>query len=438
MLMVLLVSVILLEANTVDPVLELGSYIHRGIGSWSGLPLLLTPLEILIIAALGTAIMSVALTRQSIGRAAFGWSIVLFIIMLAAGFARGAVAGGDMYIGLWEVRYLLYVPALYVIARISLRRPEHIAALLLVGLAATAVFAVEGAYRKIALINTGLLGTFPDLFYEHDDVIFLATFLIFASSAFVFRVQGRVRVLGVLAAPILAFTLLASGRRSGIIVLLVGLLVIALVLFIVKRRAFFANALPLLVVAGLFLALTWNAAGMVGQPARAIRSLYEPDPRDAASNFYRLLETYDITATLQSDPLLGVGFGREFLMVAMLPDLSWWPFWRYETHNSVLWIWMKLGVIGYVVFWSIIGSGMSRAAFAAKRLTDPGLRSAALFCLVALVGTIVYGYVDLAFVSGRTTVLLGAVLGIIAVLERLDRQTRQLAGAAVTDGAARA
>jgi len=370
--MVLLVSVILLEANTVDPVLELGSYIHRGIGSWSGLPLLLTPLEILIIAALGTAIMSAALTRQSIGRAAFGWSIVLFIIMLAAGFARGAVAGGDMYIGLWEVRYLLYVPALYVIARISLRRPEHIAALLLVGLAATAVFAVEGAYRKIALINTGLLGTFPDLFYEHDDVIFLATFLIFASSAFVFRVQGRVRVLGVLAAPILAFTLLASGRRSGIIVLLVGLLVIALVLFIVKRRAFFANALPLLVVAGLFLGLTWNAAGMVGQPARAIRSLYEPDPRDAASNFYRLLETYDITATLQSDPLLGVGFGREFLMVAMLPDLSWWPFWRYETHNSVLWIWMKLGVIGYVVFWSIIGSGMSRAAWKITSLSGRG------------------------------------------------------------------
>lgn len=436
MLMALVALVILFEAYTVDPVIELGSYVHRGIGSWSGLPLLVTPLEILITAALAAASVSAALTHRSIGRAAFSSSVVLFVVMLTAGFARGAFAGGDMYVGLWEVRYLLYVPAVYVVARVSLRRPEHVAAFLRVGLAAAGLFAIEGAYRKIALVNSGALGSFPDLFYEHDDVIFLATFLIFASSAFVFRMPGRVRVLAVLAAPALTYTLLASGRRSGIIVLIVGMLVTSLVLFIVKRKAFFANALPMLVVAGLFLALTWNTAGTFGQPARAIRSLYEPDPRDAASNFYRLLETYDITATLRSDPLLGVGFGREFLMVATLPDLSWWPFWRYETHNNVLWIWMKLGLAGYVVFWSLLGSAMARAAFAAKKLTDPGLRSAAVFCLVTLVGTIVYGYVDLAFVSGRTMVMLGAVLGMISVLERLDRDHAPSAGRLVAGSGA--
>jgi hypothetical protein len=326
-----------------------------------------------------------------------------------------------MYIGLWEVRYLLYVPACFVIARTSLRRPEHVNALLFVGLVAVTIFGAEGVYRKLALINTGQLGTAPEFFYEHDDVIFLATFLILASSAFVFNVQGRIRILGLLAAPLLFYTLLASNRRSGIIVLLVGLLVVAATLFVVRRRAFFATMLPLLAGTALFLALTWNATGLVGQPARAIHSLYEPDPRDAQSNFYRYLETFNIRVTIGEDPIFGVGFGREFHMLVPLADLSWWPFWRYETHNNVLWIWLKIGAYGYVAFWILIGTALSRAAFAAKRLLDPGLRLAALFSLVAVVGVVVFGYVDLAFVSGRTTVFLGTVLGIIAVLERVDR-----------------
>ena len=123
---------------------------------------------------------------------------------------------------------------------------------------------------------------------------------------------------------------------------------IALTLFVVRRRAFFAGAVPLLLATIVFLSLTWNASGIAGQPARAIRSLYEPDLRDASSNLYRLIETYDISATIHDDPLFGVGFGREFHMVVPLPDLSWWPFWRFETHNNVLWIWLKTYVCLFI------------------------------------------------------------------------------------------
>jgi hypothetical protein len=261
----------------------------------------------------------------------------------------------------------------------------------------------------------------PEQYFEHDDVIFLATFLILAISVFVFRTRAGLRVLSALAAPILFYVLLASNRRAGIIVVLVALLVVALTLLVVKRRAFFASALPTLVATCVFFALTWNASGVLGQPARAVRSLYEPDLRDASSNVYRLIETYDITVTLAEDPILGVGFGRPFHMVAPLPDLSWWPFWHFETHNNVLWIWLKTGFAGYVAFWSLLGTAMSRAAFSAKHLHDQSLRAAALVGLVALVGIIVFGWVDLAFVSGRTTAFLGTMLGMIGVLAQLDR-----------------
>ncbi|HYU82152.1 MAG TPA: O-antigen ligase family protein, partial [Candidatus Polarisedimenticolia bacterium] len=350
-----------------------------------------------------------------------GWPMLLFTIALVLGIIRGALGGGDMYIGLWEVRYLLYVPACYLIARGALRTPQHVGGLLRIGLAAAILFAIEGAYRRIALIDTGLLGVTPEFSYEHEDVLFLAVFVLLVLAAYVFGAFRRVRVAGLFVAPLMLFTLFATERRAGIIVLFVGILVIAMTTLFVRRKAFIIAAFPILIISVLYLAAFWNAAGIAGQPARAIKSLYEPDPRDAASNLYRVLETINIDATIHSDPLLGVGFGQQFLMVVGLPDLSWWPFWRYETHNAILWVWMKTGVIGYVLFWVMIGGAISRAAFAAKRLFDPTLRSAALFCLVAIVGTVVFAYVDLGLVSGRVMVLLGTALGILAVVERIDR-----------------
>lgn len=429
LLKMLVVSVIVFESLTADPLLQPGMYLYRGLESWTGFPLPLSPLELLLMLSLAAALAAARSQRRVSVPPRLGWAVVLFTVALVLGVARGVLGGGDAYVAMWESRYLLYVPVAFLLTRLAIRSAEQVIALLGAGLIAAAVFAVEGMYRKIALVNTGALGVIPERYFEHDDVIFLATFLIFAFSMFVFRAQGRMRVLSLLAAPPLLYTLLASNRRSGVIVLLVGLLVVALTLFVVKRRAFFLTVLPALAAVALFMALSWNATGIAGQPARAIRSLYEPDARDQASNVYRLIETYDINLTIHDDPIAGVGFGREFNMAIPLPDLSWWPFWRYETHNNVLWIWLKTGAYGYIAFWALMGTAISHAAFSARHLQDPRLRSAALFALVSLIGVIVYGWVDLAFVSGRTTLLLGVVLGLIAILGRLDRSGAVLASA---------
>ena len=67
-------------------------------------------------------------------------------------------------------------------------------------------------------------------------------------------------------------------------------------------------------------------------------------------------------ATIQANPLLGVGFGREFLFVVPLPDLSWWPFWHYEPHHNILWVWLKTGMVGFIAFWVLMGGAVARAA----------------------------------------------------------------------------
>jgi hypothetical protein len=426
-------GVILFEADTADHFMDLGTYLHRGIGSWTGLPFLFTPLEVMLLLALGVAIASAGTKRKwaapsreyLAARLRGGWPVLLFSIAAFAGLIRGALGGGDMYIGLWEIRYLLYIPGCYLIVRAAVRTPQHVATLLRIGLVATVLLAIEGAYRRIALIDTGVLGVIPERAYEHEDVVFLAVFTLFLIAAYVFGAFPRARAIGMILAPLLLYTLLATERRVGIIVLLVGLLVTALITLFVRRKAFILAVLPLLVMTALYLVLFWNASGILGQPSRAIKSLYEPDVRDANSNLYRMLEAFNIEATMHSDPVTGVGFGRPFLMAVGLPDLSWWPFWHFETHNNILWVWLKTGVIGYVLFWVMIGGAIGRAAHAAKRLNDPTLRCAALFCLVAVIGTVVFAWVDLGLVSGRVTLMLGIALGILAVVERIDRTTHQ-------------
>jgi uncharacterized membrane protein YhaH (DUF805 family) len=74
-----------------------------------------------------------------------------------------------------------------------------------------------------------------------------------------------------------------------------------------------------------------------------------------------------------------------------------------------------------LVFWFLMGTAISRAAAGVRRLQDPQLRLAALFCLVSVVAVLVFAYVDLGLVSGRVTAFLGTVLGIISVLKAIDR-----------------
>jgi O-antigen ligase len=169
----------------------------------------------------------------------------------------------------------------------------------------------------------------------------------------------------------------------------------------------------------MYLPLFCNNTSMLGQPARAVRSISQPDERDAASNQYRDLEAINVQAGIASNPLLGVGFGQPFPFVVQLPDLSWWAFWHYEPHHNILWVWLKTGAIGFALFFTMMGSGIAHAARMAVKLRDSELRGFALLVMAAIVMTLVFCYVDLGLVSGRVTIFVGTLLGCLSVLDRI-------------------
>ncbi len=419
-LLVALALVLLFEPSSVDPFMAFGRYLYGGFSSTLGISeAIVSPLEILIVLSIGSWLLQgVARQRLDFRSGRLGRAMLVFVIALVGGIARGLLEGGDVNLALWECRFVFYAVGCYYLAANTVRTTRHVAMLVAIILVATGIFALEGTYRRQALINTGMLDAAQEFQYAHEDVIFLGVGLLLIIAQHLFGAPRWQRLLGLVFLPLIAYALLATERRAGFVALAIAVLALLPLLLAIRPRAFALLVPPLVLGTAAYLALFWNAEGLAGQPARAVRSLSEPDYRDAASNLYRFLETINVRETILQDPLLGVGFGRPFSFVVPLPDLSWWPFWHYEPHNNILWMWLKTGALGFIAFWALIGSAIARAAHVARRM-DGQARVLAVATISTVVMTLVFSYVDLGLVSARVTVFLGTLMGAAAVLDQV-------------------
>lgn len=407
---------LIFEYLTEDPLMLPGRYLYSGLGGS-----VISPIELLILLSLGAWLVRGILSRGLEFRGGrLRWPMLLFSIALVLGLLRGLGDGGAAYVALWEVRFLLYIVGCYFLATNTIRTRRDLRILTGVLMLGTVAYALEGVYRKVVLIDRGMLLQDPEDAWGHDSAVFISNLLLLILAQRVFGGPTWQRRLGPFLVPILLFTLLASQRRAANVTLLVSIMVFALVFLVVNRRAFLLLMVPLFLSAAIYFPLFWNSGGMLGQPARAVRSMISPDPRDLSSNYYREIEKINVRATIVANPVFGVGFGREFLMVIPLADLSFWPFWRYEPHNNILWVWLKLGAFGFAAFWALFGTAIAWGANLTKTLTGPEERAFALFAVGAIISSLVFCWVDTGLTFPRFTAILGTILGTLAVLDQIE------------------
>ena len=284
-----------------------------------------------------------------------------------------------------------------------------------------AAYAIEGAYRRIGLIDTGQLSRSPwtsrtRTRWSSSSARCCWSFSRNRSSARRAGSKSLVRS----SSPISGYTLLATERRAGYIAVIVAFLAFALVLLMAQRKAFFLLAVPVLICGAIYVPVFWNNTSLLGQPARAIRSLSEPDPRDAASNLYRDLEKINVRATIQAEPAGSAS-------ASAASSCSWR---RCPTSRGG-----RSGTTSRTT--TSCGSGSRRGSSASSpsgcssaarwrarrtsrgRLQRPEARVFAIFALTGIISTVVFCYVDLGLVSGRVTVFLGTLLGTLSVLDQL-------------------
>jgi hypothetical protein len=346
----------------------------------------------------------------------FGW-FALYLVWCGLGFIRGMQKGGDTTTALWELRAQAYFALAYLLAANLLTDRKH---------AMTVLWMIAIGIGFKSIVGTANYIKNPDVSADegvlsHEDSL-LCNILLFGALLFsIAKVEPKLKWAFLAFVPTALAANMANGRRAGIAAFIVAFpVVIAMCAVLLKERR---KALTLFMIvfafcAAIYLPLAWKAEGAWALPARAIRSRTAPDGRDAASDYYRLAENNNLKITRDTSPWLGYGYGRPYIVFFQQPG-RFDPFMNVLPHNGILWIWMRLGNIGFTIWWMFVATVLVRGPMLLKTIRDPRLQVLGILAIAVFLMQIIYGEYDLCFANYRTMWLTGTLLGILAVLPRL-------------------
>jgi O-antigen ligase len=388
----------------------------------------LLPLELIVLSCvLGVLARRVFVSSYHLRFGALMAPLVVLTLLLALGVGYGLSQGGNSTAALWETRGVFLLLPLYFIAVNVVRTKENLRMVCVVLGGALLVACLETLYRHFTYIR----GSYSfdvniDLVFAHEVAIFAAAlaFYLLAQSLWS-RSPWRTVACGALALVPLA-ALIVTHRRAGMVALDASLILLALALLRTDVRRFLVlMPLAIIVIAGL-LAATWHEPGGLGQPARGIQTIIGTNERDddISSDEYREREEANVRANIMARPLQGLGFGREYEFPNGLPDLSsFWPMYRYLPHNSILWIWVKGGVLAFVTLIALFAMAMTRSAQLFTTLAEPVTRTIALTAGAWVLMFVVFAYTDLGLVTSASVFFFGITLGVIGALGWFPRIT---------------
>jgi hypothetical protein len=269
----------------------------------------------------------------------------------------------------------------------------------------------------------------PDAVLAHEEAFFFGLFLVLTAALWLFGLRGRLRRWATRLAPLVIMADLANSRRTAWIVLGGGLATLSLIGLVClphRRRALTRIVVVAALGSAVYFPLYWNHTGSLAQPARALRAVSEPSARDASSDLYREQENANLRLNIKEGGLLGKGFGVPInyaLPIADIRDID--PLITHIPHNGVLYVIMRMGVVGGTAFWCVVGFAIMtgcRLARSSNRLH--GVIGAVTAC--AMVGYLLQGYNDQGFFFYRIAIAVGMLLGMCEVARRMDASEPQV------------
>jgi hypothetical protein len=345
------------------------------------------------------------------------WAAALWLGTVLALWAYGLARGGDFRNSLWQCHQLLWVPLAYFVFQSALRGTRDYGALARVVVAAACVKA--GLALWVRLTVSASADVLPTATSHGDSILFACAFALVVALVVEEAVPGRAVAAGLVLAP-LAAGMVANNRRLAWVEVAAALLAIhasatATRLKRTVKRAVLL-AMPLLVLYG---AAGWTSTARVFAPVRIARSLTAA--RSDWSTAMRDIENFNLLWTLRDHPLVGTGFGHEYVEKVKAVDISSiFPQYRYVPHNSVLGLLAFGGALGLTGIFLTLAVGVFLAARAHRFARTPADRAAALTVIAAVIVYLGQAYGDMGLVSWTGTFLLAPAR---AVASRLATAT---------------
>ena len=119
--------------------------------------------------------------------------------------------------------------------------------------------------------------------------------------------------------------------------------------------------------------------------------------------------------TIREAPLTGKGFGQQFTRYNTLVDLDFFEFQYYTPHVQVLWLWLKVGLIGWVVFWLLVCGALFRLGQIVKYEQRKLYLNQATTAGMVITAIMVFAYLDISLVNTRLMTLLAISIGLLEI-----------------------
>lgn len=350
---------------------------------------------------------------------------VLFMLCVAGGVAHGLANGNPTKIIVVEVRPFWYLFLSYLLATNLVTNARQVRTFVWIGIVGAGIKGLQGLYIVFVALG-GNTAAHRDIMAHEDSFFFVGLLLL----VILFRLHHTYRpqfYVALLELPFVCVTLVANNRRADYVALLAGIAVAWALIYQIKPKARTKLVVGMVVAVVLLAGYTaafQHTTGTLGQPARALMSVFDSKSataEDANSNRYRVMENYDLRFTVRQSPVIGWGFGRPFLQPYVLPNiLALDPYYNYVPHNTIYWVWMRLGALGFAAFWYLVGSIIVRGCITARRLRSPYLQVVAVYVVAITVMEIIVAFADYQLYFFRNVIYVGLLAGVLMRLPAID------------------
>jgi hypothetical protein len=360
----------------------------------------------------------------------------LYMLCVGAAIVYGLASGGNVKIVMLQLRPFWYTFLSYILAYNFVTRKSHIRNFFWLIIISVGFKALQGLYVYLIVYRGDLQG--HQTIMSHEESFFYAGLILLLV---IFSLYYRYRpqlVACLCVAPAVLIALVANQRRADYIALLAGIICAWVVVFLLKPKARRALLTGMIICGSLVTAYVLafsSSQAPYASPARAIIGAIDPsqgDTRYASSSLYRDYENYDLQYTAKQYPL-GRGFGKVFLqpksLVSLYPDIrADDPIYNYVPHNTIYWIWVDMGPIGFFALWFLIGSIVIRGCFIARQLKDPYLQVVAIYIVAMTVMEVLVAFADYQLFFYRNVIDLGLLAGLLVKLPLLDKEQKENLG----------
>jgi hypothetical protein len=331
----------------------------------------------------------------------------------------GVGRGGDFQNALWQVRQLFWLPVLGVLFGHSLKTASARLWLVRIVIGVACLRALSGIYFYFFVGRPG--GMVFEYATTHSDSVLAVVAVLLAVMALIVHPSPGHLVLNLVAQPVLFAGLIVNDRRLAFVSLAGGFAVAVLMAPPALRRVLRGAVILSIPMVMLYAALGWNSNAGVFRPVGIIRSV--TSQADASSET-RDIENYNLVRTLKMQPVIGSGFGHEYVEVVQAYRVDHiFAQYLYIAHNSVLWLISLSGWLGFTLLWIVYPTAVMVALRVIRKARSPVDVLTAFGAITTILAFLLQAWGDMGFQSWMGTLLVAAFMGATgALLTSMERE----------------